>query len=205
MSEAETTTVARADDRSTRAQVRRRRLTFFWVVAAAIVVVDQVAKRWVDASYGLSKPYAGAAGPIVAPTPIIGDLVRISKTYNDGALFGMFSSTATVFAIGSLVVVGFIVWYETTQGHRGHWLLTVALTLLMGGAVGNLIDRLRQGYVVDFVDMGIGASRWYTSNLADGCISLSIVLLLVLSLLGDRLGGAEEASPAAGSTHETRE
>ncbi len=203
MSEARGAALHGATSPSAAARTRRRRLTFFWVVAALIVVVDQVTKRWIDASFRLSSPSAAAPGPLVPPTPVIDDLVRISKIYNNGALFGMFSSSAMVFAIGSIAVIAFIVWYEMTRD-RGPWLLTVALTLLMGGAIGNLIDRLVQGYVVDFVDLGIGTARWYTSNLADGCISLSIVLLLVLSLFGDRLG-ADDGGPDPAGPGETGE
>jgi signal peptidase II len=67
-------------------------------------------------------------------------------------------------------------------------MLTVALGLLLGGAIGNLLDRLRFGHVVDFVDMGIGSTRWYTWNVADAAISIAIVLLLAHGLLGHRLG-----------------
>src|SRR5262249_15847876 len=56
--------------------------------------------------------------------------------------------------------------------------LTVTLGLLLGGALGNLLDRLRLGYVVDFVDLGVGSVRWYTFNVADTAISIAILLLL---------------------------
>ena len=59
---------------------------------------------------------------------------------------------------------------------------TVALGLLLGGAIGNLIDRLRYGYVVDFVDMGIGEWRFYTYNVADAAITTAIVLLLAMAV-----------------------
>jgi len=65
--------------------------------------------------------------------------------------------------------------------------MSVALGLLLGGAVGNLIDRFRFGYVLDFVDLGIGALRWYTFNVADAAISASILLLLLTAVLGERL------------------
>jgi signal peptidase II len=60
---------------------------------------------------------------------------------------------------------------------------TVALGLLLGGAIGNLIDRLTRGYVVDFVDMGIGSWRFYTYNVADAGISTAIVLLLLMAVI----------------------
>jgi len=65
----------------------------------------------------------------------------------------------------------------------------LTLGLLLGGAVGNLIDRVVRGYVIDFVDMGIGTLRFYTFNVADSAISVAIALLLALSLLGDRIPG----------------
>jgi signal peptidase II len=71
-------------------------------------------------------------------------------------------------------------------------LLTIALGLLLGGALGNFGDRVRLGYVVDFVDMGIGAWRFYTYNVADAAITVSILSLIGLSLfpgLARRLDG----------------
>ena len=69
-------------------------------------------------------------------------------------------------------MIGLIVVYEWREGTRS-WLLTLALGLLLGGAIGNFIDRLRFGYVIDFVDMGIGDSRFYTFNVADAAISIA--------------------------------
>jgi len=60
--------------------------------------------------------------------------------------------------------------------------MTLTLGLLLGGAIGNAIDRFRLGYVVDFVDGGLGTTRFYTFNLADACISASVVLLLALAV-----------------------
>jgi len=65
--------------------------------------------------------------------------------------------------------------------------LTVALGLLLGGALGNFIDRIRYQHVIDFVDMGIGSWRWYTFNVADSAISIALLLLILMSLFGERL------------------
>ena len=83
-------------------------------------------------------------------------------------------------------VVGLIVAYHGRTGRSPY--LSVALGLLLGGALGNMTDRLRLGYVVDFVDAGIGNLRWYTFNVADAAISCAILMLLLLALcpsLGD--------------------
>lgn len=167
-----------------------RRWALFAALAAAIVVADQLSKRWIDANFArawLTAPVAGFA----APTPVVGDLMRIAKSYNDGGLFGLFGTAAPLLALASLGVIALIVWFERRAATSGPLLMTVTLGLLLGGALGNLLDRLRLGYVIDFVDMGLGNQRWFTFNVADAAISLAIVGLLVLGFLGERLAAPE--------------
>jgi signal peptidase II len=73
-----------------------------------------------------------------------------------------------------------IIWFHGNAGRNT--LLSVALGLLLGGALGNMTDRFRYGYVVDFVDLGIGDLRWYTFNVADAAISGALLLLILLAL-----------------------
>lgn len=164
----------------------RRRWLVFFGLAGLIVVADQLSKAWVVANF-------------VEPTQIVGDLVRIVIVRNTGGIFGLFGDSATLLGLASTVVIAFIVVYHAREGVRSHWLLTVALGLLLGGAVGNLIDRLRLGYVIDFVDVGIGDLRWYTFNVADSAISSAIVLLLFTVVLGERLGLLPASKPAGSS------
>jgi signal peptidase II len=86
-----------------------------------------------------------------------------------------------VLALASVVVIGLIVWFHARSGRNP--LLSVALGLLLGGALGNLIDRVRLGYVLDWVDMGIGTIRFWTFNLGDSAITVAILLLLLIALL----------------------
>ena len=170
-----------------RAQARRRWAVFVGL-AAAVVVLDQLTKWWVAGAFEPawnSTPVAGFA----APTPILGDLVRVALSHNSGGLFGLFGSSALPLAAASIVVMALIVTLQARSGLDGPWLLTLTLGLLLGGALGNLIDRLRLGYVIDFLDMGLGSWRWYTFNVADAAISAAIVGLLALSLFGERLEG----------------
>jgi signal peptidase II len=83
-------------------------------------------------------------------------------------------------------VIGLLVWYQSKVGASA--LLSFALGLLLGGAVGNLADRVRLGYVVDFVDAGLGSLRFYTFNVADAAISTAL-LLLILAALRPSLAG----------------
>ena len=148
---------------------RRPSWRLFAGLAIAVVAVDQVTKALVTSALrpGESRP-------------IIDDLVRIVFSQNSGALFGLFKDNAAMFGIVSLGVIGLIIGYHARTG--GSRYMTVTLGLLLGGAIGNMLDRLRLGYVVDFVDGGIGNVRWYTFNVADAAISLAILLLLAAAL-----------------------
>lgn len=141
----------------------------FLGLAAAIVVVDQLVKAWIVGAYQV-----GVA------SEILGNWVRIWLSHNTGALFGMFRDQALLFAAVSLAVIGIIVWYQARAG--GSLVVTLALGLLLGGALGNLADRLRLGYVVDFVDIGVGSWRFYTFNVADSAITGAVLLLLLLAI-----------------------
>jgi len=167
----------------------------FGGLAALVLVADQLAKTWVDATFVLASPFA-APGAADAPTPVLGDLVRIAKSYNDGGIFGVAGDSALLLAFASLGVIAVIIVVQARQG-RNDPLLTVALGLLLGGALGNLVDRLRFAHVIDFVDMGVGDTRWYTWNIADAAISVAIVLLLAHGLFGHRLGRWTAAGRAA--------
>ncbi len=177
----------------------RRRWAVFATLAGVVVVADQVSKSWVESSFGLAWTEAPVAG-WDAPTPILGDLVRIAKSYNYGGIFGLFGASAPILAVASLAVIALIVVYQYRAGRSGPGLLTLALGLLLGGAMGNLIDRLRFGRVIDFVDTGIGSFRFYTFNVADSAISVSVALLLLLSVLGDRWRSDDAPSGTTGET-----
>lgn len=146
------------------------RWVLFAMIALAVVILDQLSKAWVVARLAQGDGFQ-----------VLGDWIRIVHWRNTGILFGMLPQSATAFAVVSLVVVALIVAYHARAG-RG-LLVTIALALLLGGALGNLIDRLHYGSVVDFVDMGIGSWRFYTYNVADAAISTSLVLLIAMALI----------------------
>jgi signal peptidase II len=158
-----------------------RRWVLFAALAIGIVVIDQLAKAWIVGNLDEGR------GMVV-----LGDWLRLVHGRNTGILFGMLPQTGGAFALVSLAVVGLIVVYHATAG-RGI-VVTIALGLLLGGAIGNLLDRLRYGSVVDFVDMGIGAWRFYTYNLADAAITTAIILLIVLAIV-PRVGGWAPDAP----------
>jgi signal peptidase II len=164
---------------------RGSRWALFFGLAIGVVVLDQLAKAAVTAS--LSPGQA---------IQLIGDYLRIVFGQNSGALFGLFQDNALMFGVVSLAVIALIVVYEARSGSGLY--LTVTLGLLLGGAIGNMLDRLRLGYVVDFVDAGIGSTRFYTFNVADSAISLAILLLFIAALKPSLIegGGASGGDPA---------
>jgi len=163
-----------------RTTAERRRWIVFLGLASAVFVVDQIVKVWIVGNFEVD-----------VPVEIVGDWLRIALTHNNGALFGMFRDQALVFAFFSIAVIGLIVWYH---GHGAKGLLmSVALGLLLGGALGNLADRLRYGSVVDFVDMGIGGWRFYTYNVADAAITTSILLLILIAVVPGLAGSSSDA------------
>lgn len=156
---------------------RRARWPLFLGPAVVIVIVDQLTKAWLVARLRPGEYES-----------VVGDLLRIVYSQNSGALFGLFKDQALLFGIVSIAVVGLIVWYHGSSGRNT--LLSLALGLLLGGALGNMIDRFRYGYVVDWVDAGIGDLRFYTFNVADSMISVAILLLILAAFLPDRFRGA---------------
>ena len=169
-----------ADTTATTAGSRAHWLVFAGV-AVAVMIVDQLAKAWLVANV--------SPGEVVN---VIGDYLRLILSQNSGALFGLFADNAVMFGIASLAVVGLIVAYHARAGRSLY--LSIALGLLLGGALGNLIDRLRLGYVVDFVDIGIGNLRFYTFNLADAAISTAIVMLIAAAIFPALIGWREKRS-----------
>jgi len=163
---------------------RVRRWAAFFGLAGVVIVADQITKLYVDANFPVASVHSVPG--FAEPTPLIDGFVRIAKTYNSGGIFGLFGNSAVLLALASTVVIALIVVYQWREGTGGPWQLTVALGLLLGGALGNFIDRIRLQAVVDFVDMGIGDWRWYTFNVADAAISVALLLLIVMSVFGDR-------------------
>jgi signal peptidase II len=143
-------------------------------VATLLVVADQVSKRIVTTALreGQSVEFARWLAPVF----------HITYVTNTGAAFGLFPNWGHLFVIVAVVVVTALVWYYF-QLSDGQWLVQIALGLQLGGAVGNLTDRLRHGFVVDFIDLNFWPLRtWPVFNLADSSIVVGVTLLSCLML-----------------------
>jgi signal peptidase II len=171
----------------------RRRLTA--LVAAAIVVADQITKQLVDRLMELHES-----------RPIVDGLLSLTYVRNRGAAFGVLADAdlpyqSELFVAVSLVALVAIGYYALRLAPE-HRLAHAALALVLGGATGNLLDRTRLGYVIDFVDVYWKSHHWPAFNVADSAISVGITLLLLDMLLAPS-AGAEPATvepTAAGRT-----
>jgi len=111
---------------------------------------------------------------------VVTPFLNIVHVQNRGAAFGIFSSLGNGFFIAVALLASVAVFYYMLRvpEHR------VIMALILGGAVGNLLDRFRQGYVTDFVDVHIGDLHWPAFNVADSALTMSILLMLFLSFRG---------------------
>lgn len=109
--------------------------------------------------------------------PIIKNIFHLTLVKNTGIAFGLFQGSIFILIAISFIAVIAILRYWFFRRDNLDNLIRIALFLILGGALGNLIDRLRFGYVIDFLDFGINNLRWPVFNIADSCITIGAVLL----------------------------
>jgi signal peptidase II len=146
------------------------------VTAAAIVAADQLTKALVRPRLALHES-----------VEVIPNLLNLTRVHNTGAAFGMLNTAdfafKTAVMIGvALVAFAAIGWYALSVPLRDR-MARLGVALVMGGAVGNLIDRTTAGYVLDFVDFYFGAWHFWAFNVADAAITVGVTLM-ILDLLG---------------------
>ena len=151
-----------------------RRLLWPGIAAAGIVLIDQVTKLWAVSSLNPRSPIS-----------VIGDFLQFTLVYNEGGAMGTSFGSSTYYLISSLLILGFVIYYIIANRHLDR--VTYPLAFIAGGAVGNIIDRIRLGQVVDFIDvdildislLGFDLRRWWTFNIADAAITVSIIFLII--------------------------
>lgn len=135
--------------------------------AIAIYAADQLTKALVVASL-----------PFGARQEVLGDLVQLWHVRNTGAAFSLFPGATWLFLVVTAGALAMIAWFYRSFRTRRAW-IHVVLGAVLGGTLGNLSDRLRYGYVVDFMSVGFGDLRWPTFNIADSALVIGIGLLVI--------------------------
>lgn len=157
------------------------------LIGGAVLATDQLTKA-------LVRIYLPPGGSFPADWP-----VRLTHVTNTGAAFGLFTNQSLLLTLVAFFAIGLIGYYYRKLP-AGAWPLRIALGLQLGGAVGNLIDRLRQGYVTDFIDLRF----WPVFNVADSAITVGAVLLAASLLWPDLIKRRRSADHAAAPAGDRR-
>lgn len=146
------------------------------IVGGSVLILDQITKVYIDTVFHLYESVI-----------IIPDFFSITYVRNPGAAFGLFAGQSSFFrtvffSCVSLVALSFLgmMVYQVPQDDR--WQM-ISLSLLLGGAMGNIVDRVRMGEVIDFLDFYIGTYHWPVFNVADSAITVGVTLLMLHLLL----------------------
>jgi signal peptidase II len=168
----------------------RSNARIFWPVLAAIVAADVVTKRIAVSALSSQER---------VPHEVLGQWLRMTLVYNPGAAFGLHVGdySRIVFmtlTVGALLILGRL--YITTE--QGDGSRVTALSLVCGGALGNLLDRIASARgVIDFIDVGVRDARWPTFNVADMAVSVGAFLLAIVLWSEDRAAEANAPAPLA--------
>ena len=152
----------------------RQRIPYFSLILF-LFVADQVTKALIAHNIILN-----------TSKQIIPGFFHLVHIRNKGAIFGFFSQSGNRFVfllltLASLVALSLVVYYFFKASPNERW-LKISLSLIIAGALGNFIDRIFKGYVIDFLDVSINGWHWPSFNLADSCISIGAVLLVYVFL-----------------------
>lgn len=137
-------------------------------VAAVVLVADQLTKLAIIASI----PFGGRIA-------IVGDLFQLWHVRNTGAAFSLLEGGLWLFVVVTIAALGMVAYFHRSFIGRSRW-LQVILGVVLGGTLGNFADRLRQGYVTDFLSFGFGDTRFPTFNVADSAVVVGIGLLVII-------------------------
>ena len=152
-------------------QILRNRYAKLLMIAGSVCLADQIVKAMIIATV-----------PVYQTIPVIPGFFNLTHIYNPGGAFGFLAGGPSVlrhffFLISSIVAMG-LIFYLYAKTPPGQRFLEFGLSLILGGAVGNVIDRIRIGKVIDFLDVYVKDLHWPAFNVADSAITIGIVLFI---------------------------
>lgn len=179
-----------------------------WLIPLILVVVDQITKWSVATSMQLYQSI-----------PVLGDWFRLTYIHNPGGAFGVRWGHQGLYFVAAIIVIGWICWHLWRHGSVVH-LSTLALALILGGAFGNLIDRVILGEVIDFLDFefpdmripqfdfgiirhsGVMLDRWPIFNVADSAVTVGVLILVVSLFYDPRMFGTAPPTVSESAPHD---
>lgn len=175
--------------------MRQRSLFLYLLISILVILSDQVTKLLILNKF--------AEGETVS---IIGDLLYFQFVYNEGGAMGTSLGPSWIYTVLTLAALALIVRYFIKDRSDGAS-IKVPLALIFGGAIGNLIDRIRFGKVIDFIDMDfpdipfLGITRWWTFNVADAAITCGLVIFVVILLFRKKRNVVQVAENSTPDSH----
>jgi len=153
--------------------IRKKNIRSFLIFIIIALLIDQISKLLI----------VNFLSPLDPPTELIGSLLRLKLTYNPYGVFGIAFGPDILYYILSLAGIVVLIYVGLSLQEK---IGVIVFGFIVGGAIGNVIDRLRLEYVIDFIDMGIGDVRWFTYNFADAFITVGAIFLLVRELFAKK-------------------
>lgn len=169
-----------------RAVVSKNRYILLIAIAGLVLLLDQLTKLYIVSRFSLYESVT-----------IIEDFFHITYIRNPGAAFGIFAGSVAAFripfflTISFIAVVGMLFFYKTVTEN----LLRIALSLILGGALGNMIDRARLGEVIDFIDVHWYSNHWPAFNVADSAITIGVGLMILDMVIKGRSAKSQAPNP----------
>ncbi|CAN5817311.1 signal peptidase II [soil metagenome] len=154
---------------------RRISLSAETAIPIGVLILDQLTKAWIRSSMSLNETI-----------PVIGDVVRLTYIHNEGAAFGLSIGeySSQVFLVLAAIASA-LVLYLLLTAPRAERMQRIALALILGGALGNIVDRIRWSMVVDFIQVGVAGHFWPIFNVADSAVTVGAAMLAWTYLFKD--------------------
>ncbi len=168
--------------------MRNRPLVLPFLIIVVVALADQLTKLWVVR-------YLAEGGR----TQFWGQFFQLKLVYNRGGALGTELGGSYFYLVTSLIILGLVIYFIISN--KNVPLITIPLSLIAGGAIGNIIDRIRIGHVTDFLDFdffdfdifGLHVERWWTFNLADSAITVGVIALLIYIIFLSKSPGPDQA------------
>lgn len=152
------------------------RYYYYFLISLLVIVVDYITKKLIVKNLELGEQIS-----------VIGNFFLITSHRNRGAAFGILQDQRLFFIIITVVILAGIVWYFNSVKQQARAILLIGLTLVFGGAIGNFVDRVRFGEVVDFFQFNFGSYTFPIFNVADSAIVVGVIFIILDTLIEVRL------------------
>jgi signal peptidase II len=159
--------------------IYKKNIKYFLIFTIAAYFTDQISKLLI----------VGSMTPFEPPVNIIGSLLRFKLTYNPYGVFSISFGPNVLYYIFSIIGILILTYIALSLKNKTN---VIIFGMIIGGAIGNITDRVRVDYVIDFIDMGVGNMRWFTYNLADAFITVGAIILLVREIFLKKTDNTKE-------------